>query len=390
MIQTIYCDESGFTGTNLSDKDQPFFVYTSLALDALKAEELVTQVIRDFHLQSDEIKGSKLVKFSRGRKALSFLLGECLTSSRSLVFEKKYALSCKLFEYILEPALAPKNRIFYDLGFQKFVSTLLYADLCIKSASAEELFSGFERLMRSQSTNNFDSLFAQRTVKRRSRSVAREIVTFWHAQQQAVRDELSTIKSLGAIGLWTLDLTDTALFSLLCHWGQKFDQLDVNCDESKPLFEYLNVPDGLFAGMIGREDKQFVTVGNRQHCVTFNLMRPIALVDSKAVPGIQIADAVSGSLAFALRNKNDQTAQEWLSMFDSASAIGSENLVPNADDADVRTPEGARNRAVFQELMKRCREGRDLLEGIEDFIRFGWMATALKANKRRSRRGEIN
>ena len=387
MIQTIYCDESGFTGTNLSDEDQPYFVYSSLALNPERAGELVSQVTRDFRLQSNEIKGHKLVKTQQGRKALSFLLSECLTSSQSVVFEKKYVLACKIYEYILEPALAEKNWIFYDLKFHKFVSTLLYAELRTESASAEALFSSFERYMRSQSAEGLDPLFAHRTAKRRSRSVAREIVTFWHAQQKAVGEELTTIKSTGPIGKWTLEVTDTALYSLLCYWGQKFDQLDVFCDESKPLSTYLKA--NLFAAMVGREDKQFVTVANERHCVTFNLLRPVALVNSKETPGIQVADAVAASLAFALKYTGEnQTAKEWLRSFISSSALNSASMLPHADDADARTPEGARNRALFFELIKRCREGKDLLRNIEDFINFEWMAIDFKAYRRRARRRE--
>jgi hypothetical protein len=373
MIETIYCDESGFTGTNLSDKEQPLFVYASIALSPQRADELVTQVIRDFRLQATELKGSKLVKSERGRKALSFLLEECVTVSQSVVYNKKYALACKLFEYIMEPALSEKNWIFYNLKFHKFVSTLLYAELVTKSESAEELFTTFEELMRSQSAENMESLFAQRTARRRGRSVAKEIVTFWHAQQQAVGEELTTIKSMGAVGRWTLDLTDSALFSLLCHWGQKFDQLDVYCDDSKPLFAYLDSENSLFATMVGREDKQFIKVANQQHCITFNLLRPITLVNSKTTPGIQVADAVAASIAFALQNRATPTAKEWLSKFLSSPAINPACMIPDADDADVRTLDGARNRALFFELVKRCREGKDLLENIEDFINFGWM-----------------
>jgi hypothetical protein len=373
MIETIYCDESGFTGTNLSDKDQPVFVYTSIALNPQRAHELVSQVIRDFRLQATELKGSKLVKSERGRNALSFLLEECVKASQSVIYDKKYALACKLFEYIMEPALSEKNWIFYNLKFQKFVSTLLYAELCLKNASAEELFTTFEELMRSRSAENLESLFAKRTPRRRGRSVAKELVTFWYAQQDAVGEELTTIKSMGAVGKWTLDLTDSALFSLLCYWGQKIEQLDVFCDDSKPLFAYLDSRNSLFAAMVGRKDRQFITVANQRHCVTFNLSRPITLANSKTTPGIQVADAVAASIVFALQNRAHPTAKEWLSKFDSSSAINSACMIPDADDADVSTLEGARNRALFFELVKRCREGKNLLENIEDFITFGWI-----------------
>lgn len=40
MAQTIYCDESGFTGNNLSDLDQPYFVYADVAITPEEATEI--------------------------------------------------------------------------------------------------------------------------------------------------------------------------------------------------------------------------------------------------------------------------------------------------------------------------------------------------------------
>ena len=71
MSQPIYCDESGFTGPNLSDGEQPFFVYTSVAISEALASEILAKVNKDFKLQSQEIKGRVLVKSSRGQKSIS-------------------------------------------------------------------------------------------------------------------------------------------------------------------------------------------------------------------------------------------------------------------------------------------------------------------------------
>jgi Protein of unknown function (DUF3800) len=66
MPQTIYCDESGFTGPYLSDKEQPHFVYTSVAISAESATELVRDARENFPIRSPEIKGSTLIKSAKG------------------------------------------------------------------------------------------------------------------------------------------------------------------------------------------------------------------------------------------------------------------------------------------------------------------------------------
>ena len=49
-MQTIYFDESGFTGANLLHEEQPTFVYASVALDPSDATELQQEVLRRFRI----------------------------------------------------------------------------------------------------------------------------------------------------------------------------------------------------------------------------------------------------------------------------------------------------------------------------------------------------
>ena len=75
--QTIYFDESGFTGNNLLNLDQPAFVYTSVAIDPQNASRLHNELVSRFHLRGKELKGKNLVRYSRGQEAISWLLNEC-------------------------------------------------------------------------------------------------------------------------------------------------------------------------------------------------------------------------------------------------------------------------------------------------------------------------
>lgn len=49
-VQTIYFDESGFTG-NLLHPNLPYFVYAGIAISAEEAEEVVNELIRDYGVQ---------------------------------------------------------------------------------------------------------------------------------------------------------------------------------------------------------------------------------------------------------------------------------------------------------------------------------------------------
>jgi hypothetical protein len=370
MSQSIYCDESGFTGTNLSDREQPFFVYASVAISETAAAEIVAKVVRDFKLQSRELKGRVLVRSERGKRALSSLFEQCLGRSQIVLVNKLYALACKLFEYVFEPPLADKSSIFYDLSFHKFVSTLLFAEAGIPTAPARKLLNRFEVLMRAPSAGGLATLFDHPVAKRRTRSVAKEVLAFAHGQRTAIIDELKTIESLGKLGRWTLDVTDAALYSLLCHWGTKFDELEVFCDESKPLSTYLTAEPSLFAAMVGRKDKQYIELGGKRKPVTFCLARSVSLVNSASSYGIQIADAIASGLSYALKTRGDAAAKEWLAAVDKHSALNGDSIVPEQDLIDHTKPGFELKVLLFSELVARSRKGINVLEGIETFMRF--------------------
>src|ERR1700730_7019548 len=125
-IGTIFCDEAGFTGNNLLDKEQQAFVYVGLAMPADRAQELVMATIKDLRLQGTELKGARLLKTDAGRVAITRILNSCVPDARWVVHHKTYALACKMFEYIFEPPLANQNSIYYAAGFHRFISSLLF------------------------------------------------------------------------------------------------------------------------------------------------------------------------------------------------------------------------------------------------------------------------
>ncbi len=47
-IQEIYCDEAGYTSSNLLDKQQPYFAYASVATNNDEAKEFVKEIIKDY------------------------------------------------------------------------------------------------------------------------------------------------------------------------------------------------------------------------------------------------------------------------------------------------------------------------------------------------------
>src|SRR5688572_30000482 len=91
----IFCDESGFTGQHLSNPDQRYFAFGSVAIPPDDAAELVARIVRDFRLQGSELKGRNLLRNAPGRKALTAVLDELGDRSQVVVVHKRYALAGK-------------------------------------------------------------------------------------------------------------------------------------------------------------------------------------------------------------------------------------------------------------------------------------------------------
>lgn len=138
--------EAGFTGNRLLDSQQPFFTYASVAMDEQEAKSLVERLKRDFRLQSDELKGARLMRSSQGRDAVLAALQHMRGHYLVTAYDKKLSLACKFFEYIFEPVLARNNRMFYENDFHKFIATLVYVNFVCSQAAIVDIVTQFERM----------------------------------------------------------------------------------------------------------------------------------------------------------------------------------------------------------------------------------------------------
>lgn len=229
-----------------------------------------------------------------------------------------------------------------------------------RGAGAEEIFSEFEKLMRSSDQAELDSLFSS-TVHPENSPIMVQIREFAVSQKEAIRRELDSLPGDG-VGKWILDLTDTALFSLLANWGLEHEQLTAICDDAKPLQHNQQ----LYNAMINREDKHFSHMGGEKHPITFNLSGPIQLVDSKAYHGVQLADAIAAASVYAVSGASDKHANEWKEFIPEIAIYGS--LIPDYDHVDLNRYEVQRNAVVMLELHSRAIKKQSLLDGMPEYV----------------------
>jgi hypothetical protein len=365
QIQEIYCDESGFTGNNLLDKETPFFAYSSVAVSNEEAKDYVQKIIQDYKVQAGELKFQKLIKYSKGRQAIEHILATFSDRAKVTVHNKKYNLACKFYEYVFEPTIASKSSILYNLGFHRFISHLLYLHFQSKSDYAEEIFKDFYDLMRVKDDAGLVYLFSSLSLPNIS-PVLDAIREFCVHQRDAINEELDSLKGTGT-GKWILDLTHTSLFSLLGEWGQEFNQIEVFCDASKPLQEQVEI----FQVMVNKDEKLFMELAGQQHAISFNLASLPQLVDSQSRPGIQIADVLAGTFAFVfrenLKSNYNSYPQEWIPYLDKC--ISPYSVIPDPKEhLDWTKINVKRNYLILEELTERSIRNASLLDGIDIFL----------------------
>lgn len=362
LVQEIYCDESGFSGNNLLEDNSPLFSYASVAISNEEAKEIIEKVKKDYRIQGNDLKGKNLVKNELSRKAISYILKELETCSKFVFFDKKYLLAVKLFEYILEPVIAEKNYIFYNLGFHRFVSNYLYEEFMEKVENAEEIFGEFSTLMRELDNSGLqlEHIFNSSALSQNERTMFDSVKIFSYFHRDPIKEELDSLKGTG-VGKWILDASITALSSLLFDWGQKFEQMNVFCDISKPLKENQE----LFNKYIGREDKAYFEFNGVLRPITYNLSKPINFVNSKDYPGIQLADIIAYTFQYALVNKTKETDAWKEPLFNMYSET---SIFPDREEINPHLFNVKRNHLLFMEIMRRTIEKQDLLENLQETV----------------------
>ena len=286
----IYCDESGFTGDDLLETNQPYFVYSAVSLTDEILDEIVNYVYNNYNIQNGEIKGKNLVNNKNGQNVVKYIFENYSQYARLVYHDKKYALAGKIVEYAVEPYLK-SNFQFYQSKLHIYLASGFYLAFHINDYSAEALFEDFLALVRKKKTYE-ETIFYSSEKENDFLKWLFDIVS--HSPEIMLneiqhQDENPQTK-------WILDLTLTSLFGLLTEWSKNGEELEVICDDSK-VFKNSSIIKSYNSMGLKNSRAEFLgtTIG-------FNLKRDIVNSDSKSTIGLQIADLFSSTIFYCLKN----------------------------------------------------------------------------------------
>lgn len=328
-----------------------------------EAFEIIQKVRTAYPVQMPELKASRLLASERGRKLVAALLDAIEGRYVITVHDKLLALCGWFFEYIYEPVYQDNPRLLYEKNLHRFVAMYTWLWMTDAGSEAKTAIEQFQNFMRSRNPEDAPFLFdnprpplSEQGTEHPFESVLRfaygyrDIITADNARLNTIMPDA---------GRWTLDLSASGLWSHLNHWGQTGKLLSVRCDASKPL-------KAIAAEFTGDDNDPGIRQARLKHNpepLGWKLLEPVAFVDSRNHPAVQLADVVAGTSTVLFGSGLPEGCEQ---IVESISRHGHAHLIlPNMDIIDPATRSAAVNALILYDLAKRAERHTDPHENLE-------------------------
>lgn len=312
----IFLDESGYTGEDLINADQPWFVLASTILTDEEARSLSRDIFKGVRAQ--ELKHNKLRKTRSGQKRIAeFIktLKQCPYKVGTSVALKKYVLVTMLVEWWVEPCLHQDGIDLYEKGANIGMCNLMY--LTFTSVGGHSFFNSvltsFQEMMRDRTPQTYNAFWRVLNLH------------FNSAPHQVLQDVLLWLidgeRRLGYRHLLDLpkgamDIALTTAAGTVNHWRkQTMERFEVVHDESssmakdKWLWDQLTSP-AIEAATVGYDRRRFWSFPLGVASTEFR--RSIDLLQ------LQLADIVAGSTAEWCDSKHTEIRSQYTDSLEEA------------------------------------------------------------------------
>nr|WKF58245.1 hypothetical protein HUO10_002743 [Paraburkholderia busanensis] len=289
----LFCDESGNTGVDLLNADQPLFSLASTNLDSERAAALVRPLLRQKQV---EAKYTKLRGSKDGQAALlQFFSSPELSpaTAKALVADKRYYLITHLVDKLIEPTVHESGLDLYDGdGAVGLVNVWYYAGHIIFPEGAwEKVLRSFLRAIRERSTvvyADFDQTL--RTAFLAAPLKNRDIAAGLAISLGRIREFVEPFP------LHTFDPAPDLFTMMINKWMVSVTGFfDVTHDQSKPLRRHEPFLRALMTPVVTRT----IGYGERQAELPLRI-RELDFGDSVSHLPLQVADLIAGAVVDCL------------------------------------------------------------------------------------------
>ncbi|AXV65250.1 DUF3800 domain-containing protein [Pseudoalteromonas lipolytica] len=222
FIPTIYFDESGNTGSNLIDDNQPVFTLASCVFSDFEAKKLIDLIKSK---SPNEVHFKNLQRRQSGKDAIISLMSSNLIEPSKVkisLFLKDFMIVSKIVDILIEHMMHINGEDLYINGRNIALSNMLY--YCLPSFSNPEtvqsMYKSFVEMVRTQddvSINNFYS--AAKDVKDSTKEVElQRNINLILDTEKYVYDALENIDKT------SLDPSIPAVFLHCAQWGEIYSK----------------------------------------------------------------------------------------------------------------------------------------------------------------------
>jgi hypothetical protein len=287
---TIYMDESGFTGEDLLQPEQPVFVHVSTCLSNEECDDLVKAHFS--RVQSRELKYKTLSRRPSGRaRVVDFLTNVQGTNKFTIwLCHKEFNLLTYLVDLWVEPSMHDHGIDLYKDGGDVALSNMTF--YCLRAFQTDQFLrkhlERFQRMMRYRTRQNYSNFFAMlhRDYLRVDKQTQDILVFYIGAGMDLCYDRLRAIPDRA------LDPALTTAVSTCMHWRkQTGDPLCLIHDKSSSLAK-----DKWLWDLITSPEIEKMTLGipGREEVYPLNVSKT-EFEDSKKYVQLQFCDLVAGA-----------------------------------------------------------------------------------------------
>ena len=305
-MKLIAFDESGNTGADLLNVQQPVFVLASANLDKEEAEDLLSCV---YTQQAREAKFINLKKSNSGKKKIITFLEKVKNKKQTIktfFFHKRYMVVTKIVDVLIETLAFRDGIDLYKDGMNIALANLHYCCMPVFCGTdrTQELYAAFVNMIRTQDNPSIDRFFYaawqvySACYDEKYQSSLAPILASEELIHEILRDTTSRL----------LDPAIPAFFSLCANWGDELEEyFDVLHDKSKPIFQEKDTLELLMLKEIPFKE---IGYDRRKHGFPLKA-NGINFGDSKHDPRLQVVDLIASSSSYwanglALENTDDE------------------------------------------------------------------------------------
>lgn len=353
----IYCDESGYTGPNLLQDQQPHFSYAGVALSLEEARDLIARIRRDHLIADPELKATDLIKTETGLRAIMDVLRAIEGRFVFVYFHKRLGLCGKVFEYLYEPVFQRAPEFLYARNLHRFVAMFGFMLHQARDPFTIEALRQFQLFMRSRDVSQAPILFGDDALSEESPYAM--VTRFAYGYRPLIEaDQYADAKAKDP----ALDLGVSGLWSILTKFGEWERPLAVTCDNS-PLTQ--SVAARLSGGPHDIGIRRARSLLRSPQISEYQLARPIDFADSKGNAGLQIADLIAGLATATVNGRLPPAAFEEIAERLNAGCHHSHSMAPEQQWIDLSEREPMVNNLMLMELAMRAYEGEHPRRGLE-------------------------